>query len=91
MKITDKVKYDFSNRLLRWYSSNKRDLPWRRTGDSYRIWVSEIMLQQTQVETVLPYYERFLQLFPDITTLAAAPLDAVLKVWEGLGLLQPCP
>jgi A/G-specific adenine glycosylase len=62
-----------------------RDLPWRRTEDPYAIWVSETMLQQTQVETVKPYYERFLQQFPTVEALAAARVDAVLKVWEGLG------
>ena len=72
-------------KLLGWYQRNKRDLPWRRTGDPYKIWVSEIMLQQTQVDTVLPYYERWLKRFPNIEALAKADLDQVLKVWEGLG------
>ena len=71
--------------LLAWYKENKRDLPWRKTRDPYRIWVSEIMLQQTRVETVIPYYERFLKRFPDVTTLARAPLDNILKEWENLG------
>ena len=71
--------------LLDWFEENRRDLPWRRTGDPYRIWVSEVMLQQTQVRTVIPYYQRFLARFPDLATLAAAPLDDVLKHWEGLG------
>ncbi len=71
--------------LLAWFARKKRDLPWRRTRDPYRIWVAEAMLVQTQVATVIPYYERFLRLYPDIATLAAAPLDAVLKAWEGLG------
>ena len=71
--------------LLRWYRRVKRDLPWRRLRDPYAIWLSEIMLQQTRVETVIPYFERFLAEFPNVTTLAAAPLDAVLKRWEGLG------
>ncbi|MGE0480268.1 MAG: A/G-specific adenine glycosylase [Phycisphaerae bacterium] len=71
--------------LLRWYRRARRDLPWRRTRDPYRIWLSEIMLQQTRVETVVPYYERFLAAFPSVGRLAAAPLDHVLKRWEGLG------
>jgi A/G-specific adenine glycosylase len=71
--------------LLDWYAEAQRDLPWRHTRDAYRIWVSEVMLQQTQVRTVIPYYERFLARFPDVTSLAKAPLDDVLKLWEGLG------
>ncbi len=71
--------------LLKWYERAKRDLPWRRTRDPYRIWLSEVMLQQTRVESVIPYYERFLTAFPSVAALAAAPLDAVLKGWEGLG------
>ncbi len=71
--------------LLAWFAENRRDLPWRHTHDPYRIWVSEVMLQQTQVRTVIPYYERFLARFPDLATLATAPLDDVLKHWEGLG------
>jgi A/G-specific adenine glycosylase len=71
--------------LLRWFDRQARDLPWRRTRDPYAIWVSEIMLQQTQVETVKPYYERFLRRFPTIQRLAQARLDTVLKSWEGLG------
>ena len=58
--------------LLRWYDANRRDLPWRHTSDPYAIWISETMLQQTRVETVIPYYERFLERFPDIETLATA-------------------
>ena len=72
-------------KLLAWYRESKRDLPWRKTNDPYRIWVSEIMLQQTQVDTVIPYYQRFLERFPDLTALAAASLEEVLKVWENLG------
>lgn len=71
--------------LLRWFDRNRRDLPWRRTRDPYAIWVSEIMLQQTQVDTALPYYRRFLQRFPDVTRLAAASEEEVLSVWSGLG------
>lgn len=75
----------FSVKLLTWYTTNKRNLPWRRTSDPYRIWVSEIMLQQTQVDTVIPYYGRFLRVFPTIRSLARAQLSQVLKLWEGLG------
>ncbi len=71
--------------LLRWYTSNARDLPWRHTTEPYPIWISEIMLQQTQVKTVLPRYQAWFKLFPDIQTLASAHLDDVLKQWEGLG------
>jgi A/G-specific adenine glycosylase len=71
--------------LLTWYVQSGRDLPWRRTRDPYAIWVSEIMLQQTQVKTVIPYYDRWLAQFPTISSLAAADLQQVLKAWEGLG------
>ena len=71
--------------LLRWYDTQQRDLPWRRTHDAYAIWVSEIMLQQTRVDVVVPYFERFLQRFPDIPQLAAAPLEDLLQMWAGLG------
>ena len=71
--------------LLAWYAVEARDLPWRQTRDPYAIWVSEVMLQQTRVETVLAYYDRFLRRFPDIEHLAAGTLDEVLKAWEGLG------
>jgi len=72
-------------RLLAWYDRYARDLPWRRTRDPYAIWVSEIMLQQTRVDTVVPYYQRFLSRFPDVRALADAPLDDVLAQWSGLG------
>ena len=75
----------FRNRLLDWYDRNARDLPWRRTKDPYRIWVSEIMLQQTRVMTVIPYYRRFLERFPSVARLASAPLEEVLASWSGLG------
>jgi len=71
--------------LLAWYGACRRDLPWRRTRDPYAIWVSEIMLQQTRVETVIPYYERFLLRFPTAVALAEAPPDDVLAAWSGLG------
>ena len=74
-----------SNLLLNWYDQNARSLPWRGTGDPYRIWLSEIMLQQTRAEAVIRYYERFLARFPDVFALADAPRDEVLKLWEGLG------
>ena len=71
--------------LIRWYQANQRDLPWRSSNTPYHIWVSEVMLQQTQVKTVLNYYRRFLTKFPSIKRLAAADSQAVLKVWEGMG------
>lgn len=71
--------------IVRWFHAHRRDLPWRRTTDPYAIWVSEIMLQQTRVEVVVPYYERFLARFPTPESLAAAPLDHVLTQWAGLG------
>lgn len=71
--------------LLNWFARFQRDLPWRRSRDPYRIWVSEVMLQQTRVETVIPYYERWFAQFPTLLDLAAAPQDQVLKAWEGLG------
>ena len=72
-------------KLIRWSSHRSRNLPWRRSRDPYRIWISEIMLQQTRVETVIPYYRRFLKRFPRVTVLARADRQSVLKVWEGLG------
>ena len=76
----------FSPRLILWQRQHGRhDLPWQQTRDAYRIWLSEIMLQQTQVSTVIPYYLRFLTRFPDVEALAEAPLDAVLEAWSGLG------
>jgi len=71
--------------LLSWFAKHARDLPWRGTRDPYAIWISEIMLQQTQVKTVIPYWERWMRAFPDIASLAAADPDHVLKLWEGLG------
>jgi A/G-specific adenine glycosylase len=72
-------------RLLRWFACWRRELPWRRRRDAYAIWVSEVMLQQTQVETVIPYYRKFLRRYPTLKQLAVAPLQDVLKAWEGLG------
>lgn len=71
--------------LVTWYQTNKRDLPWRKTRDPYKIWVSEVMLQQTQVSTVIPYYRKFIARFPDVQSLAASRQQQVLKLWEGLG------
>src|SRR5690242_3166146 len=79
------VASQLRHRLLAWYRRNRRDLPWRRTHDPYAIWLSELMLQQTQVATVIPYYERFLQRFPTVHVLAEAPLNDVLRLWAGLG------
>lgn len=76
---------EFSRRVLRWYALHKRSLPWRGQKDPYAIWVSEIMLQQTRVETVIPYYERWMKRFPDIARLAEASESEVLSTWEGLG------
>src|ERR1700704_1213401 len=75
----------FRQQLLGWFRQFQRDLPWRRTKDPYRIWLSEIMLQQTRVAAVIPYYERFLVRFPDVQALAAAPQEEVLRLWSGLG------
>ncbi|WP_338207854.1 A/G-specific adenine glycosylase [Lactiplantibacillus paraxiangfangensis] len=76
---------DFQHTLLDWYDQEGRDLPWRHDHEPYHIWVSEIMLQQTQVQTVIPYYERFMDWFPTVADLANAPEARLLKAWEGLG------
>lgn len=80
----DKIEA-FRQTLLNWYDTNKRDLPWRQTSNPYYIWVSEIMLQQTQVDTVIPYYNRFIKTLPTVYDLAQASEDTLLKLWEGLG------
>jgi A/G-specific adenine glycosylase len=85
LKIPAKDLPKFRRRMLSWFAKRKRDLPWRRTKDSYRIWLSEIMLQQTRVAAVIPYYERFVEKFPDVHALASAPTDHVMKNWAGLG------
>ena len=72
-------------KLIQWYKENHRDFPWRQNDDPYRIWISEIMLQQTTTEAVIPYFERFMKVFPDVIALGKAPLDDVYKLWEGLG------
>ena len=79
------MRFDFVKPMLVWYNENARDLPWRRTKDPYLIWVSEIMLQQTRVEAVLGYYERFTSALPTVADLALCPEDKLLKLWEGLG------
>jgi A/G-specific adenine glycosylase len=84
--VEDPRTQDFAPQLLAWFESGgRKNLPWQRDPTPYRVWVSEIMLQQTQVTTVIPYYEAFMQRFPDVRTLAAAPLDEVLHRWAGLG------
>ncbi len=81
----EKLLMELRQPLLRWYRQNARDLPWRRTHDPYPIWVSEIMLQQTRVAAVVGYYTRFLEAFPTVEALAAAPEEQLMKLWEGLG------
>jgi A/G-specific adenine glycosylase len=84
--LATKPTQPFSARLIAWQRRfGRRDMPWQRSRDPYRIWLSEIMLQQTQVATVIPYYERFLAAFPDVASLASAPIDRVLELWSGLG------
>ena len=76
----------FADQVLNWFDRHgRKDLPWQQNPTPYRVWVSEIMLQQTQVTTVIPYYQRFMQRFPDVLSLANAPMDEVLQLWEGLG------
>ena len=84
-EIDNQTCMELGKSLVLWYNRNKRDLPWRRGKDPYAVWVSEAMLQQTQVQTVIPYYHRFLDRFPDLASLARADLQSVLKLWEGLG------
>ena len=76
---------NFSNELINWYSQNKRDLPWRKTNDPYKIWLSEIILQQTRVDQGMPYYYNFVREFPTIFDLSNASEDKILKLWQGLG------
>ncbi len=83
--ITNQNLKSFQSKLLNWYKKSHRKLPWRETQNPYYIWVSEVMLQQTQVDTVKPYYEKFIQKFSTVETLAKADLQEVLKIWEGLG------
>ena len=84
VSLTDHRAAAMRHSLIMWYRANKRDLPWRG-ADAYCVWISEVMLQQTQVVTVIPYYLRFIQRFPNIAALASAPLDDVLHHWAGLG------
>lgn len=84
-EFTSREKQALRRRLLAWYAKHRRDLPWRDNRDPYRVWVSEVMLQQTQVETVRPYFKRFVSQFPDVHALAAASEQQVLRLWEGLG------
>lgn len=79
------MKTNFGKAIVQWFRANRRDLPWRGIRDPYSVWVSEIMLQQTRIETVLGYFPRFMQAFPTVQALAEAPLERVLKLWEGLG------
>jgi len=81
---------DFVFKLLIWFNENQRFMPWRETKDPYKIWLSEVMLQQTQVDTVIPYYNRFIEQYPDPESLASAHDDDVLKLWEGLGYYRRC-
>src|SRR5258706_14112475 len=83
--LPDSALPDFQSALLHWYDHNRRALPWRKTRDPYRIWISEIMLQQTRVAAVLEHYRLFLERFPNVRTLAAASESAVLAAWSGLG------
>src|SRR5258708_23112422 len=83
--LTGRALASFRKSLLDWFRQFQRDLPWRKTKDPYRVWLSEIMLQQTRVAAVIPYYERFLERFPDIASLAGAPEEEVLRLWSGLG------
>ena len=81
----EKLLRDCAARLIPWYRSMRRELPWRQSPTPYQVWISEIMLQQTRIEAVIPYYARFLAELPDVTALAAVPEDRLLKLWEGLG------
>jgi len=83
--LSGRELHSFRRGLLEWFRQFQRDLPWRCTNDAYRIWISEIMLQQTRVAAVIPYYARFLERFPDIRALAQAPEEEVLRLWSGLG------
>ena len=83
--LTPRAQKTFQRRLIAWFQAHRRDLPWRASRDPYRIWVAEIMLQQTRIAAVLPYYERFLKNFPTVESLAHAPQEKVLKLWSGLG------
>ena len=79
------ISADIIPLLLVWHRQNRRSLPWRDSPTPYHVWISEIMLQQTRIEAVIPYYERFLAVFPDVESLAAADDEWLIKLWEGLG------
>jgi adenine-specific DNA glycosylase len=82
----DAITTQFAPELIAWHArAGRHDLPWQRERTAYRVWISEIMLQQTQVSTVVPYYQRFMQRFPSVRSLADAPIDEVLHLWTGLG------
>lgn len=83
--LSKRARANFQRRLLAWFQQHRRDLPWRASRDPYRVWVAEIMLQQTRIAAVLPYYERFLKNFSTVESLARAPQEKVLKLWSGLG------
>ncbi len=84
-RVTDSEVEEFREGLLRWFEEHRRELPWRQAGDPYAVWVSEIMLQQTRVATVMEYFDRWMGRFPTVEDLAAAPVEEVLKLWAGLG------
>lgn len=88
MSVQNQRIADFRRRLLLWYKNHHRKLPWRETHDPYKIWVSEIMLQQTTVQAVLPYYRKWEKSFPDVESLSRSPLQKILKAWQGLGYYQ---
>ena len=79
------MKSDFTGILIKWYRTNKRDLPWRETPEAYKVWLSEVILQQTRVDQGMAYFHAFCQKFPTVFDLANAPEDEVLKTWQGLG------
>lgn len=85
MKFSGSDEVEIRSALLKWFRRYARSLPWRKNRDPYAVWVSEVMLQQTQVATVIPYYDRFLEAFPTLADLASAPLERVLELWSGLG------
>src|SRR5471032_737767 len=84
-RFTPRMLTPLRRRLLSWFRKHRRDLPWRDSRDPYRVWVAEIMLQQTRIAAVMPYYARFLKNFPDVGSLARAREDRVLQLWSGLG------
>ena len=88
MEVHSADTSSFQRKLLLWYKRNHRKLPWRKNRDPYQIWVSEVMLQQTTVQAVLPYYSEWIKTFPDIQSLSKAPLQKILKAWQGLGYYQ---